>query len=118
LSEIAERRQTILLVEDDELIRANTAEMLKELGHVIIEVGSAEEAIPVLESTPIDTLITDVSLPGMSGDKLAAKARDMRPGIRIVFATGKADKDEIPGHADATLLRKPYGQAGLAAALT
>jgi CheY-like chemotaxis protein len=109
---------TILLVEDDELIRANTAEMLKELGHVIIEAGSAEEAMPVLESVPIDTLITDVSLPGMSGDELASKARDMRPGIRIVFATGKADKDEIPGHADATLLRKPYGQAGLAAALT
>jgi CheY-like chemotaxis protein len=56
-------------------------------------------------SNASDLLITDVQLPGMSGDLLAALARTLAPGIRIVFATGKGEVDNWP---DAVVLRKPY----------
>jgi PAS domain S-box-containing protein len=109
-------RLTVLLVEDDELIRRNTAELLQGLGHVVVDAGSAEEANTAIETAPIDVVITDVSLPGMSGEVFARRAREVRPEVGLVFATGMemAQGSPVP---DAIVLRKPYDSAGLANAL-
>ena len=110
---------TVLLVEDDAVIRANTAELLKAGGHVVVDAASAEEAMTALQTVPIDVLVTDVNLPGASGPEFAAKARELRPGVGIVFATG--DTGAVPAGTGAVLLAKPYGtdalQASIAAAL-
>ncbi|WP_235919321.1 response regulator [Aureimonas psammosilenae] len=102
--------RTVLFVEDDSLIRMNSADMLQEAGHVVIEAGSAEDALVALEAAPIEVLVTDVNLPGMSGPQLAEKARRIRPDVAVVFATGDPS---APGLEGAVILRKPYGASDL-----
>jgi PAS domain S-box-containing protein len=106
-------RLRIVLVEDEDEIRDATAALLRHLGHEVLEAVDAEQALDII-SPASDVLITDVLLPGMSGDLLAAQARTLAPGIRIVFATGKGEVNNWP---DAVVLRKPYDLAALTAAL-
>lgn len=96
---------TIILVEDDALIRMNTSDILKEAGHIVVDAGSAEEAMAALETVPFDVLVTDISLPGVSGKVLAERARALRPSSRIIFATG--DASAVLG-SDGVILTKPY----------
>jgi len=95
---------SIVLVEDEDSIRASTAALLEHLGHRVQSAADAETALPMI-TTATDVLITDVQLPGMSGDALAAQARSNAPGVRIVFATGNG---EVANWPDAVVLRKPY----------
>lgn len=106
----------VLVVEDDDLIRDCAADMLRELGHEVIEAPSAEAAMSVIAARPLDVLVTDVALPGVSGDVFAAEARVLQPSLRIVFATGT---DHIPdvGGDNPILLRKPYDLRAMAAAV-
>ncbi|MGF7173914.1 response regulator [Azospirillum doebereinerae] len=103
----------ILLVEDDELIRLATADMLGELGHSVVDVGDAESALEALGDGRFDVLLTDVSLPDGSGSDLAVAAVERAVGLRVVFATGHdrvAGGERVPG---ALLLRKPYNEHSL-----
>ncbi|MGU3390626.1 response regulator [Sphingomonas sp. M1A8_2b] len=111
----APARRTVLLVEDDALIRANTAEMLQGSGFVVVDAASAEDAMTALQTVPIDALVTDVNLPGVSGPDFARTARTLRPGVGIVFATG--DTASVADETDAIMLEKPYGLDALAAAV-
>ncbi|WP_075791438.1 PAS domain S-box protein [Massilia putida] len=106
-------RLRIVLVEDEDEIRDSTAALLRHLGHDVLEAVDAEQGL-ALVSAASDMLITDVQLPGMSGDLLAAQARTLAPGIRIVFATGSGEVNNWP---DALVLRKPYDLAALMAVL-
>lgn len=107
----------ILLVEDEELLRPQVAEMLESLGHEVEAVGSSEEAMLVLNRLAIDVLIADVGLPGMSGDVFAAEARAVQPSIRVVFATGLTTLAAPLEPGAPVLLRKPFGLQELEAAL-
>ncbi|HEX7819009.1 MAG TPA: type II toxin-antitoxin system ParD family antitoxin [Sphingobium sp.] len=109
-------RCTILLVEDDALIRMNTAEMLQGSGFVVVDAASAEDAMTALQTVPVDALVTDVNLPGISGSELAHKARAVRPGIGIVYATG--DAAVANAEMGAVILAKPYGIEKLVNAIT
>ncbi len=95
---------SIVLVEDEDGIRASTAALLEHLGHRVQAAPDAETALPMITGDT-DVLITDVQLPGMWGDALAARARSNAPGVRIVFATGNG---EVANWPDALVLRKPY----------
>jgi PAS domain S-box-containing protein len=109
---------TVLLVEDDVVIRSVTTEFLQDLGHVVVATGSAEAAKAALENTPVDVLITDVGLPGISGAAFAEQARRLRPELGVVFATGSHHHPTLTGGGPpAAVLRKPYDSAGIAAAL-
>ncbi|MEH3103486.1 MAG: PAS domain-containing protein [Sphingomonas phyllosphaerae] len=116
LAETMAARRTILLVEDDMLIRSATAEVLQEAGHVVVDAASAEEAMAALQTAPIDALVTDVHLPGTSGLELAGRAAELHPGIRIVVASGDigAVTAEEP---NMHLLAKPYSARELLALL-
>ncbi|MGG1949453.1 ATP-binding protein [Trinickia sp. NRRL B-1857] len=101
---------TILLVDDDALISDSTAYLLEDLGHEVIEADSGANALEVLRSgTKVDLLITDYSMPKMTGMQLAQAARELRPDLPIVIATGYAD---LPSGTtmDIVRLRKPYQQ--------
>ncbi len=106
---------TVLLVEDDGLIRMNTADMLKDLGYVVVEAGRAEDALTAIQTLPFDVLVTDVNLPGMSGPELADEARGVKPGVGIVFATGDRHVAGVTPGEDPTvmILSKPYGMEDL-----
>jgi PAS domain S-box-containing protein len=108
---------TVLLVEDDDLIRSSTAEMLVDLGHTVIQAADAAAALRALEAQAIDVLVTDVGLPDLSGVELAQRALKTRPDLSVVFATG--DEAMSAGHEleTAVLLIKPYSGPDLAQAL-
>ena len=108
---------TVLLVEDDELIRATTAEMLSEIGCEVKEAANAEAALKILDDGPVDVLLTDVGLPGISGLQLARDARSRRPELRLVLATGDSGLKSEVAQLGAVLLVKPYQQDTLRQAL-
>ncbi len=108
--------RTILLVEDDGLIRVNTAEMLEALGHAVIEARNAKEALAALEASAIEVMISDLGLPDMDGAELAEEAVRRRPDLAIIFATGQ-DRKSAGLPASAVIVTKPYGEAELESAL-
>ena len=110
--------ETVLVVEDQSEVRALMVELLGELGYSTLEAGDAKEALPLLESHPrIDLLLTDVGLPGMNGRQLAEVARQHRPGLKILFATGYAENaaaEDFLGRGMA-IITKPFAIDALAA---
>ncbi|ESR26969.1 Multi-sensor hybrid histidine kinase [Lutibaculum baratangense AMV1] len=111
----------VLLVEDDVLIRMATADMLADLGHEVVEAGSAAEALATLERQPIDVLLTDIGLPDRSGLELAREACGQSRDLRVVFASGHEVCPEEVGEEVAprmAVLRKPYDETGLRLALS
>ncbi|MGN2243035.1 response regulator [Frateuria sp. GZRR33] len=105
---------TVLLVEDDVLIRMDAADMLRELGYEVLEAEYGPDALMQLRERPIDVLVTDVGLPGMSGTELAERARQLQPHIGLVFATGDTELESREGRPRAAILCKPYDSASLA----
>lgn len=96
---------TILVVEDDPLVRLTTGSMLDELGHKYIEVESGEEAVQLLDEKAIDLVITDFSMRQMTGGELIERIRKYHPWVAVILASGN------PIHAinvDAIALHKPY----------
>jgi signal transduction histidine kinase/DNA-binding response OmpR family regulator len=89
---LARAGETVLIVEDDPAVRALVSEVLGELGYGFVEAGDADGAVPILESGQrIDLMISDVGLPGMNGRQLAEIARQLRPGLKVLFITGYAE---------------------------
>ncbi len=111
------RKLRILLVNDDALVSMNSAHMLMDLGHTVVEASSAVRALALLESGALfDVMITDYAMPSMNGLDLAIRVRQVHPKLPIVLATGYA---ELPAHAGASFRRlaKPFTEQQLAAAL-
>jgi CheY-like chemotaxis protein len=107
----------VLVVDDDRLISAATGEMLKDLGHRVIEAPSGSRALEILRAgTPVDVVVSDEAMPGMRGTELAAAIRASWPDLPVILATGYA---ELPKGSALRLpvLRKPYAQEDLAAAI-
>ncbi|MBE7213116.1 MAG: response regulator, partial [Gluconacetobacter diazotrophicus] len=108
---------TVLLVEDDALIRMASADMLRDAGLDVVEADSAEHAETVLAAGPVSVLVTDINLPGRSGPELAARARQLHPAIGVVFASGEAAPLPRGELADSVALPKPYDAAALLSAV-
>jgi PAS domain S-box-containing protein len=104
----------LLLVEDEEGIRATTAEILRQMGHSVEALANAEAALRALAERSFDALMTDVHLDSMSGIELAKRARTISPRLRVVFVTGATLNEDVQG---ATVIRKPYDLAELRAVL-
>jgi CheY-like chemotaxis protein len=105
--------KTVLVVDDEPLIRSAAAEMLQDLGHRVIEANSAKRALEIIESGEvIDLLVTDHTMPGMTGTELAAIAHRDRPRLPVLLTTGYAD---LPNgqKTDLPRLSKPYDQEQL-----
>jgi signal transduction histidine kinase/CheY-like chemotaxis protein len=104
------RSAVILYVDDDPLIAMSTMEMLEDLGHQVIGANSGLHALDIIRSEqPIDLMMTDHVMPGMTGIELAAASREVRPSLPILLATGYADLPE-GSQLDLPRLAKPYHQ--------
>jgi PAS domain S-box-containing protein len=102
-----------LLVDDEEIVRAVTADMLIELGYAVVEAASAEAGLErIVRGEAIDILITDHLMPGMSGAELARIVRRRRPDLPILLVSGYAEMAEVA--PDLPRLAKPFRQAELA----
>ncbi|MUO79741.1 PAS domain S-box protein [Agrobacterium vitis] len=109
------RRFKVLVVEDDVLIRMDICDMIADDGHQVAEAGSGEQAIEMLQEGHFDFLVTDLGLPGMSGETLVVKAREMHSRLGIIIASGRHELPEgLP--AGVTLVSKPFSSEDLRAA--
>ncbi|HEX4105382.1 MAG TPA: PAS domain S-box protein [Rhizomicrobium sp.] len=110
------RKLKILAVDDDHLVLFNTAEMLRDLGHMVWEAGSGEAALEVLAARPAELVITDQVMPRMTGTQLIDKIRKTNPEVPAILATGYA---ETPADLDPAIVRlkKPFTQDELRAAI-
>jgi CheY-like chemotaxis protein len=112
-ADISGRDRTILLVEDDAGVRAVTAAMLKELQFTVIEADNGSHALDIVDRDPdIDLLFTDIVMPGMNGFELGRLARERRPHLPVLYATGYAASYTAP-EKGADVLAKPYREADL-----
>lgn len=93
----------------------STVDMLEDLGHEVIEAHSGEHALEILGNGQlVDILVTDFSMPKMNGAQLAVAARQLRPELPILLATGYAELPPGSG-IDLPRIGKPYQQEQLAA---
>ncbi|WP_423193966.1 response regulator [Cupriavidus sp. H18C2] len=108
------RSQRVVFVEDDDLLRASTAELMRMFGIDVVEARNDVEAMAALRADGVDVLLTDVGLGGVSGVDLAIDACRLRPGLRVIFVSGydvvltPAQRAALP---HAVSLRKPYALA-------
>jgi PAS domain S-box-containing protein len=104
--------QHVLLVEDEVLVRMSTADMLGRLGCIVETAASGEQALKLLaDRGPFDLMITDLGLPGMSGEELAAIVRDKFPTLHVVIASGyRRTRGEGTKN---TFIAKPYSYVDL-----
>ncbi len=100
------KKLRILCVDDDRLVLEITADLIRSMGHDVIEAQhGCAAAKAIREVEPIDVLITDIRMPdGLGGVELAEYARSVRPGLRVIYFSGM---HEVPEAGDITLLRKP-----------
>lgn len=99
---------TILVVEDDAIVRMLIVDVLEELEFEVLEAADGENALTFIGDTAqvIDLMMTDNGLPGISGQDLATKARALRPSLPILFASGYAENIEVP--AGMQVIGKPF----------
>jgi PAS domain S-box-containing protein len=109
-------RGTALLVDDEELVRISTADMLTDLGFDVMEAQTAEEALGLMEAgAHPDLLVTDHLMPGMSGVELARAARALMPTLPVLVVSGYAELEGIA--PELPRLTKPFRKAELSAVL-
>ena len=104
---------TVLVVEDETLVRLSICEDLASAGYEVMTAANADEAIQILESrNDIRTVFTDVEMPGsMDGLKLAAAVRDRWPPINIVVTSGKSRPSDAQMPKNTQFIAKPYRTA-------
>jgi PAS domain S-box-containing protein len=103
----------VLAVDDDPLVLTNTAAMLEDAGHRVLQAGSGREALQLLRESRVDVLVTDFAMPEMTGAQLAEAAQAGWPGLPVLLVSGYA---ELPQGTAAAIprLAKPFHQDQLA----
>ena len=107
---ITSQGPTVLITEDEPLVRAITVEILQDAGYRVREAGDGRQALEVLESCAIDLLITDIQMPRMNGYQLAETAMTKWPGLKILLMTGytRESEPEVLRKAGLRTLQKPF----------
>ncbi len=105
--------ETVLLVEDEESVRALTRVILENNGYRVLEAGSGDEALDIVRSFDgaIDLILTDVVMPSMAGSTLVSRIEKLRPGLKVLYMSGYTDDAVFRhGHLDrgGAFLQKPF----------
>ncbi len=102
------KMRTVLIVEDEDLVREIALVEFEEAGYRVIEAASGEAALAHLAVDTVDLLFTDIRLPGeIDGWRVARRARELHPGVPVIYASGFPGDaiDVVPG---GRFVRKPY----------
>jgi len=106
-------RETILLLEDEDMVRAVAGDTLRQCGYTVIEARHGDEALELSGrlSGPIDLMISDVVMPGASGPEVVARVVRERPGTKVLYVSGHPERGLAPGRTldpNTPLLQKPF----------
>jgi PAS domain S-box-containing protein len=114
----ARRNETVLVVEDEPVVRALIVEVLRELGYRALEADDGPSGLALLESNQrIDLLVTDIGLPGLNGRQVVEAGRQLRPDLRVLFMTGYAETAAMASgflEPGMTMITKPFAMDALA----
>jgi CheY-like chemotaxis protein len=108
---------TILAVDDDPLVLENTAAMLTELGHIVLQAHSGAEALRILDQRHADLIVTDYAMPGMTGEELTQRILANQPELPILMVSGYASLPEGAG-TSVPKLSKPFKEGELSRAIS
>jgi CheY-like chemotaxis protein len=120
VSRLPRGNETVVLAEDDPLVRRFASRVLSELGYTVLEVANGCEALQVLAintEEEIDLLLSDVGMPEMDGVELARRARVIHPNIPVILASGYLDHEVVENrafHFETSFLQKPFTPMELA----
>ncbi len=115
---MVQEKPKLLLVDDEERFRTTLGKRLVEGGYEVLSVGSGMEALEVLARTPVDVVVLDIRMPGLSGIETLAEIREKHIGVEVLLLTGHAD---VPSAVEGMrlgafdYLMKPYEFQGLVA---
>ena len=101
----------MLVVEDEEVIRGLVDQVLRAEGYDVVLAADGDEAIEVAGKTPVDVLLTDLTMPGIGGHELADRLRERAPGLKVMFMSGFAEGGDFSASALPPLtvfLEKPF----------
>ncbi|HET7151182.1 MAG TPA: PAS domain S-box protein [Candidatus Acidoferrum sp.] len=117
-SETPRGHETILLTEDEQDVREVAREFLESGGYTVIEARDGLEAMRLVEKHKgaIDLLITDMVMPGMTGQELAARLKERRPELRMLYMSGYSERaaaESMQGDPSVRLLAKPFSRSAL-----
>jgi CheY-like chemotaxis protein len=99
----------VLYVEDNALVREITCELLADGQREVVAVTTAEEALSAFHAQPFDLVLTDVSLPAMSGIELVRRIQSIDPTVRIILASGYAlDAEQYELGSNVRAIKKPF----------
>ena len=110
-------KETILLVDDEQSVRAIVLKILRRANYNVLEAENGEAALRIADSHPgkIDLLVTDMYMPGLRGPEVAQRLALTRPGLRVLFMSGYAEQDARTGVPEgANFLNKPFSGTDLA----
>jgi CheY-like chemotaxis protein len=112
--------ETILLVEDEDVVRRLVAEILDDAGYAVLAASDGASALEIVRSHggPLDLLVTDVVMPGMSGPEVAQAVSPLRPGLQVLYMSGYTDSAIVRhGVLDegTAFLQKPFSSTELTA---
>jgi len=111
-----EGQETILVVEDDDEVRAYAVRVLRERGYHILQADNANTALTIVREQQLDLLFTDIGLPNTDGRQLSRLARQIQPTLKILFTTGYARNAIVHNgtlDADVELIPKPFSSDAL-----
>ena len=113
--------ETVLLVEDEDAVRGLLRQFLTGQGYRVLEASDGEEAVKLVgqEEAPIDLMLSDIVMPGMSGTELAEKLGQMQPSVRVLLMSGYTERlegfvDRGTGKGGVNFLQKPFSMEALA----
>lgn len=113
---------TVLIVDDESMIRSMMAELLERYGYRVLEAADAAEAIEICRcENEINLLITDVAMPGMDGIELAGALHELKPQMEVLYISGYSDRMLLGSgrvSSQAHVLTKPFEMRELAAKIT
>jgi CheY-like chemotaxis protein len=114
----AESGETVLVVEDESVVRGLIVETLADLGYRALEASDGPKGLEILQSRRrIDLLVTDVGLPGLNGRQVADAGRALRPGLKVLFMTGYAENAAFASgflEPGMQMITKPFAMETLA----
>jgi len=106
-------KKTVFVIDDEEIIRDMTTDMLTDMGYNVITAGEGEAAVTTFEQShgDIDVVLLDMIMPGMGGEQIYHKLQQIDPGVKVVFSSGFSI-EEVPRsileYANTDFIEKPY----------